>query len=139
MTTARTRTFKPADLSQQRRTRQRRAVEEVLTELAEFRTAQQVHDELTRRGHSVGLTTVYRALHAMAHAHQVDAIRTEDGEAAYRRCSTGHHHHLVCRSCGHTVEVTGPTVERWADTVADRNGFRNVRHDLEVYGTCSHC
>lgn len=139
ITTARNSTFTPTGAPRHRRTRQRRAVEEVLAGQGEFRTAQQVHDELTRRGASVGLTTVYRTLQSMAHADEVDAIRTEDGEAAYRRCSTGHHHHMVCRSCGHTVEVIGPTVERWADNIADRNGFRSVRRDLKIFGTCSHC
>jgi len=69
----------------------------------------------------------------------VDMMRTDDGEAVYRRCSTGHHHHLVCRSCGRTVEVEGPAVERWADKVSADNGFSDVRHTLEIFGTCSAC
>ena len=70
---------------------------------------------------------------------ELDVLRTEDGEAVYRRCSTTHHHHLVCRSCGRTVEVEGPTVERWADSVADRHGFTDVSHTLEIFGTCPDC
>jgi len=122
-----------------RSTRQRTAVNEVLGELAEFRTAQQLHDELRRQGNSIGLTTVYRTLQALADTGDVDVIRTGDGEAAYRRCSTGHHHHLVCRSCGRTVEVSGPAVERWANAIATEHGFRDVSHDLEIFGTCSSC
>ena len=122
-----------------RSTRQRAAVDEILGELAEFRTAQQLHDELRRSGNSIGLTTVYRTLQALAETGNVDVIRTGDGEAAYRRCSTGHHHHLVCRSCGRAVEVSGPAVERWADAVAAEHGFREVSHDLEIFGTCSSC
>lgn len=123
----------------QRRTRQRAAVAEVMADVPDFRTAQQIHDTLLHAGESVGLTTVYRNLQAMTDAGELDAIRTTDGETAYRRCSTGHHHHLVCRSCGRTVEVSGPTVERWADAVAAENGFREVSHDLEIFGTCSTC
>ena len=122
-----------------RSTRQRAAVNEILGELDEFRTAQQLHDELRRSGKSIGLTTVYRTLQALADAGDVDVIRTGDGEAAYRRCSTGHHHHLVCRSCGRAVEVSGPAVEHWANTVAAEHGFREVSHDLEIFGTCSNC
>ena len=122
-----------------RQTRQRRAVDEVLAELAEFRTAQQIHEELRLRGGNVGLTTVYRRLQALADAGQLDAIRIADGETAYRRCSDGHHHHLVCRVCGRTVEVSGPAVEKWADAVAAQNGFRAVSHDLEIFGTCQSC
>jgi Fur family ferric uptake transcriptional regulator len=123
----------------QRRTRQRAAVDEILAGRPEFRTAQEIHDELRHRGDRVGLTTVYRTLQTMTDTGELDAIRTADGETAYRRCSTGHHHHLVCRRCGRTVEVSGPAVEKWANAVAEENGFREVSHDLEIFGTCDRC
>ena len=121
----------------QRRTRQRAAVDALLSDLSEFRTAQQIHDDLRRHGERVGLTTVYRTLQHLVDAGELDALRTTDGETAYRRCSDGHHHHLVCRSCGRTVEVSGPAVEKWANAIAQENGFREVSHDLEIFGTCS--
>jgi Fur family transcriptional regulator, ferric uptake regulator len=111
----------------------------VLTGLLEFRTAQQIHDELLHRGDRVGLATVYRTLQSMTDAGELDAIRNADGETAYRRCTTGHHHHLVCRNCGRTVEVSGPAVESWASAVAEQHGFRDVSHDLEIFGTCREC
>lgn len=123
-----------------RPTRQRAAVAAALDEVDDFRSAQELHELLRRRGDSVGLATVYRTLQALADAGEVDVLRTDDGEAVYRRCSTGaHHHHLVCRTCGRTVEVAGPAVERWADAVAAEHGFTDVRHTLEVFGVCSAC
>ena len=123
-----------------RSTRQRAAVNEILGELAEFRTAQQLHDELRRQGNSIGLTTVYRTLQSLAEAGEVDVLRTSDGESVYRRCSTGdHHHHLVCRSCGKAVEVEGPAVEKWAEAIASEHGFVNVAHTVEIFGTCADC
>jgi Fur family ferric uptake transcriptional regulator len=129
----------PAGPAPQRKTRQRAAVDEILHDLAEFRTAQQIHDELRHKGDRIGLTTVYRTLQSMVDAGELDALRTGEGETAYRRCSGGHHHHLVCRVCGRTVEVSGPAVEKWASAVADQHGFREVSHDLEIFGTCSSC
>ena len=122
-----------------RRTRQRTAVDSILADREDFRTAQEIHDELRRLGERVGLTTVYRTLQTMTEAGELDALRTAEGETAYRRCSTGHHHHLVCRSCGRTVEVSGPAVETWANAVAEQHGFRDVSHDLEIFGTCQNC
>ena len=127
------------DTAPQRPTRQRAAVAAALDRSEEFRSAQDIHTLLRESGEAIGLTTVYRALQAMADAGQVDVLRTDDGEAVYRRCSTGHHHHLVCRSCGRTVEVEGPAVERWADRVARNHGFVEVSHTLEVFGTCADC
>ncbi|TSD65477.1 Fur family transcriptional regulator [Aeromicrobium piscarium] len=123
----------------QRNTRQRRAVQSVMADLEGFASAQQIHDILKQRGESVGLSTVYRNLQALADADLLDALRNDDGETLYRRCSSGHHHHLVCRECGRTVEVEGPAVERWADATAEKHGFRNVEHTLEIFGTCADC
>ena len=122
-----------------RPTRQRRAVAAALQSSEEFRSAQEIHDHLRRSGDNVGLSTVYRTLQALADNGDVDVLRTEDGEALYRRCSTSHHHHLVCRGCGRTVEVEGPTVERWSTSVAKEHGFTEVSHTLEIFGTCPSC
>ena len=122
-----------------RPTRQRRAVSAALAEVADFRSAQQIHDLLKQRGDRVGLTTVYRTLQTLADAGDVDLLRTADGESVYRQCSRGHHHHLVCRGCGRTVEVEGPAVERWAEQVAGDHGFADISHTVEIYGTCTPC
>ncbi|MGW0669223.1 Fur family transcriptional regulator [Streptomyces sp. NPDC002746] len=123
-----------------RSTRQRTAVAAALDEVDEFRSAQELHDVLKHRGDSVGLTTVYRTLQSLADAGEVDVLRTTEGESVYRRCSTGdHHHHLVCRVCGKAVEVEGPAVEQWAETIAAQHGYVNVAHTVEVFGTCADC
>ena len=123
-----------------RSTRQRAAVAAALAEVEEFRSAQELHDMLKHRGDSVGLTTVYRTLQSLADAGEVDVLRTAEGEAVYRRChSDDHHHHLVCRHCGKAVEVEGPAVERWAESVAAEHGFKDVGHTVEIFGTCGDC
>ena len=125
--------------SPQRQTKQRSAVAALLTEIEDFRSAQQLHEDLRKRGDSVGLTTVYRALQSLIAAGEVDSITSDDGETVYRKCSDAHHHHLVCRKCGKTVEITGPTVESWADGVAKENGFTEVSHTMELFGLCAQC
>ena len=125
--------------STRRPTRQRAAVAALLADTDEFRSAQDLHAALRAGGDSVGLATVYRNLQAMAAEGEVDMLRTDDGEAVYRACSTGHHHHLVCRACGRTVEVEGPAVEAWATRVSAQHGFTDVHHTLEIFGTCADC
>jgi Fur family transcriptional regulator, ferric uptake regulator len=129
----------PADVPGRRTTRQRSAVLALLEELDDFRSAQDLYALLRRRGDPVGLATVYRTLQALVDDGQVDVLRSADGEAAYRRCSPVHHHHLVCRSCGRTVEVADPPVQRWAARIAAEHGFADVQHQLEVRGTCAAC
>ncbi|MCZ2820586.1 transcriptional repressor [Modestobacter sp. VKM Ac-2977] len=122
-----------------RNTRQRTAVNAVFDELEGFHSAQEVHARMRAAGDSIGLSTVYRAVQALVEDGELDSIRTDAGEAIYRRCSARHHHHLVCRACGRTEEVEGPTVERWADRVAAEHGFVDVTHSLEIFGTCAAC
>ena len=122
-----------------RSTRQRAAIASLLDTLDDFRSAQELHDELRRRGENIGLTTVYRTLQSMASAGMLDTLRNDTGESVYRRCSEHHHHHLVCRSCGSTVEVGDHEVEAWAAEVATKHGFSDVSHTIEIYGTCSDC
>ena len=98
-----------------------------------------MHEALKAGGDNVGLSTVYRALQAMADTGELDVLRSDGGEAVYRRCSDSHHHHLVCRSCGATVEVEGPAVEKWTRSVAEDHGYRDVSHTLEIFGTCGNC
>ncbi|MBS4752784.1 transcriptional repressor [Nocardioides sp. zg-ZUI104] len=122
-----------------RPTRQRIAITEALREAADFQSAQEIHDSLRQSGEKVGLATVYRTLQAMADAGDVDVRHNPAGEATYRRCSASHHHHLVCRSCGRTVEVTSTAVERWANAVAEEHGFSDVDHTVELVGLCTEC
>ena len=75
----------------------------------------------------------------MSAAGAVDTLRTDTGESVYRRCSTHHHHHLVCRTCGFTVEVQGDQLEAWAAEVASAHGFSEASHTIEVFGTCAAC
>ena len=123
-----------------RATRQRAAIIALLDTVDEFRSAQELHDELRRRGENIGLTTVYRTLQSLSAAELVDMVRTDTGESVYRRCSAhDHHHHLVCRSCGSAVEVSGREVEAWAAEVAQAHGFSDVDHTIELFGTCADC
>jgi Fur family ferric uptake transcriptional regulator len=123
-----------------RATRQRAAIAAALSEVDSFLSAQDLHALLREQGAAVGLTTVYRNLQAMSDRGEVDVVRRSDGEALYRMCETGeHHHHLVCRSCGFSVEIESDDVERWTRRVAKRHRFSEVSHDVELFGLCEEC
>jgi Fur family ferric uptake transcriptional regulator len=107
-----------------------------------FRSAQDVYAVLRTAGGTVGLSTVYRHLQSLVDEGVVDVIHTPDGEATYRYCGAAadhHHHHLVCRACGRTEEIEGRVVERWAGEVADKHGYAEVDHTVELFGVCPAC
>ena len=113
----------PNPAVRERSTRQFHAVRHELSRSRDFRSAQDIH----------------AALRTLVDAGTADVLRTAAGEAVYRECGSTHHHHLVCRSCGKTVEVQGPAVETWADEMATQHGFADVSHTLELFGICSAC
>ena len=122
-----------------RKTRQRAEIRTAVEAIDGFATSQEIHDRLRHAGSPVGLATVYRTLAALAAAGELDAIRTPDGQVAYRTCSPGHHHHLICRNCGRTEEVTLPSMEAVVRTIAEDHGFSRIDHELELFGLCAAC
>lgn len=125
------------------RTVQQAAVEDALRGRDGFCSAQEVYAGMRAAGYRIGLATVYRHLQAFVTRGLADAIRADDGEMAYRLCgdnATGrHHHHLICRECGHAEEVEAPTVERWAIQTARQFGYSDIDHTVEIFGRCQAC
>ncbi|WP_022881956.1 Fur family transcriptional regulator [Gryllotalpicola ginsengisoli] len=123
-----------------RNTWQREAVRKALGSTEGFISAQALHSSLRDRGSSIGLATVYRTLSALADEGDADSLQSPEGEALYRACtSAGHHHHLICRNCGLTVEISADEVEEWAQGVAAANGFTQPQHIVDVFGLCASC
>jgi Fur family ferric uptake transcriptional regulator len=122
-----------------RNTWQREAVREALGTREGFVSAQSLHSALREGGSSIGLATVYRALADLAVEGEADSLQQE-GESLYRACTPGtHHHHLICRNCGLTVEIEADAVEQWARQVASEHGFTQPNHVVDVFGLCAEC
>ena len=122
-----------------RNTWQREAVREALGTSEGFVSAQALHSSLHATGSPIGLATVYRALADLATEGEADSLQQE-GESLYRACTPGsHHHHLICRNCGLTVEIEADAVEEWAQTVAAAHGFTSANHVVDVFGYCADC
>lgn len=132
-------TDRPVSHPKRRMTKQRLAISEVLIGLDSFRSAQEIHDLMLCQGADVSLTTVYRTLQTMHDEGAVDSILNEDGEALYRACSTNHHHHLVCKNCGLTIEISAQQIEQWTHNIAAEHGFTQLAHQIEISGLCQEC
>jgi Fur family transcriptional regulator, ferric uptake regulator len=123
-----------------RATRQKRAVAALLDETPTFTSAQDLHARLKAAGERVGLATVYTQLRSLAASGAIDSVRGDSGETLYRRCgSARHHHHLVCRRCGRTVELDAPSLEILARSLGEEQGFSDLDHVVEITGVCPDC
>ncbi|MDR6868858.1 Fur family ferric uptake transcriptional regulator [Microbacterium resistens] len=124
----------------QRNTWQRERVRDALADARGFVSAQALYATLREENTGIGLATVYRALAGLAAAGDADSLQSPEGEAIYRACSSeGHHHHLICRSCGRTVEIEATDVEQWAQRTAALHGFSEAEHVVDIFGLCAAC
>lgn len=129
-----------ASKAQGRHTQQGSAVLEALRSGEGFRSAQEIHRLISESGLTIGLATVYRRLQSLAEEGLVDALPSPQGVVLYRECSSpGHHHHLICKSCGTAVEVEVPGLEEWSAQTAEAEGFVDITHTVEIFGVCTNC
>ncbi|HEX4705967.1 MAG TPA: Fur family transcriptional regulator [Pseudonocardiaceae bacterium] len=121
-------------------TRQRRAVLRALTTVSGFISAQDLYAHLRHAGEPVGLGTVYRTLHGLADAGDIDTTRTTTGEQLFQYCAQpGCTRFLVCRQCGRRVALDARPVEQWATATATRHGFTDIDLVVEITGRCANC
>jgi Fur family ferric uptake transcriptional regulator len=139
---AKTRQESPAavlEASGIRPTRARALVLDALLAEPNDATAQEIHFRLREQGHNVGLATVYRTLAVLSEHGVVDSLIHHAGEACYRLCAPGHHHHLVCTDCHRVVEVGDCQLEPWLAGVSAEHGFAVTGHRVEISGVCADC
>lgn len=113
----------------------RRTLVEVMQGLGDHFVA----DEVVEAAPKVGRATVFRTLRLLQDVGIVCQVVLDDGTAAYRLASGGHHHHLVCSECGAVSDFASGDIEGLLDDIARRTGYRVDAHRLEVYGVCPAC
>ncbi len=126
-----------------RLTQGRRDTVEALARMHGPRTAAEIHDEVAS---TVPLSSLYRSLSVLTDANVLSAQHGSDGVIRFELAEwfTGHHHHLVCTSCGTVVDVT-PTIgqekamDDLVEEMAQDSGFTVTGHRFEIEGTCKKC
>ena len=126
-----------------RTTAQRRAVLRAIDESSGAFTVQELHDRARSIEPRLGLATTYRTLELLRENGSVHPLLGDGRTASYVRCraesaESGHHHHLVCTSCG-GVEETDLCAAPSESELERRHGFRAAGHELDIYGTCRRC
>jgi Fur family ferric uptake transcriptional regulator len=122
-----------------RPTRQRTAILSAMERSGRPVTAQALHASLHRPGSGPGLATIYRTLQALEQAGYACTFPAGKGELSYKLRDLGHHHHLICESCGLVIEIPSCEIEGWAASAARRRGFTVSSHQADIFGLCRNC
>jgi Fe2+ or Zn2+ uptake regulation protein len=106
-------------------------------------SAAELHQEL---GGKIPVSSVYRSLAVLEHAGVVEPHHGARGLTRYEMAEwlAGHHHHLVCESCGTVEDIELPgdleiELERLVGRVSGLSSFAASGHALEVDGRCVRC
>ena len=115
----------------------RRAVCAVLADATvnEHLTAADVADRAGR----VDLSTVYRTLDALEEIGLVRHVHLGHGPGAYHVAPVDDHHHLVCDSCGATVDVPLEDLAESIRAVTGPHGFVADGAHFAIIGRCAGC
>jgi Fe2+ or Zn2+ uptake regulation protein len=88
---------------------------------------------------AVSKQAVYNTLGMLVEKGLLRRIQPAGSPALYEARVGDNHHHLICRSCGMTVDVSCVVGERPCLNAANDSGFRIDEAEVIFWGTCPKC
>lgn len=121
-------------------TQQRESVARVLFESTRHLSADEVAEELRRRGEQIGKATVYRTLALLV---ELGLATEHDFDEGFRRyqmqIGAARYDHMICTVCGKVTQFRHPELEQALDQVTRNAGFEAITRQIKVFGTCHEC
>jgi Fur family transcriptional regulator, ferric uptake regulator len=119
-------------------TKQREAILDAFLETTGHVTSEDLYQRIRGKHPNIGFTTVYRTMKLLCEAGLANERHFDGGVTRYE-IQHEHHDHLVCTKCGKIIEFECSMIESAQDEIAQRYGFRLLRHRHELYGHCPEC
>ena len=119
----------------------RRALVELLDAQPCARSAIEIEDALRASDRPVARASIYRILDELERLRLVQKVQVGQDKARYEpiRTGDGHHHHLVCDTCGKVTPFTDEGVEDAIRKVSRRVPMRVAEHEIVLHGSCQSC
>ncbi|KYZ77810.1 hypothetical protein AXX12_17260 [Anaerosporomusa subterranea] len=121
-----------------RTTKQRQAILQVIRSSRAHLTADDIFQQVKKSQPNISLGTVYRNLELLTQAGSLSKAVFSDGKARFE-FTGAHHHHLICLSCGSTVDIPVCPVGEEVTAFMKSSNFQPCHHHFEVYGYCAQC
>lgn len=119
-------------------TAQRLAVMRALT-AHPHSTADRVTELAREEIGAISKQSVYDTLSLLADKGLVRRIQPPGSPALYENRGEDNHHHLICRECGHLVDVECAVGDAPCLTIADHRGFVVDEAEVAYLGRCPSC
>lgn len=122
-----------------RLTPQRMLVIEALHNADRHISAEELYEQLHGRYPYANISTVYRTLELLKELNLVTETDFGEGYVRYHVAEKGHHHHLVCQTCGRITDLDEPALGPLKDELLEEYGFEADLRHLAIPGECSKC
>lgn len=120
------------------RTRSQERILNLLKNIKQGISAQDIYIELRNHSQSMGLATVYRSLEALKLEGKVQVRNLPNGEAVYSLTQQDRHH-LTCLQCGLSIPIDQCPVHELETELQTSHKFKVFYHTLEFFGLCNRC
>jgi Fe2+ or Zn2+ uptake regulation protein len=88
---------------------------------------------------AISRQAVYDALGVLSENGLIRRIQPAGSPALYEERVGDNHHHVICRSCGKTVDVDCAVGDTPCLTAADDSGYEIDEAEVIYWGTCPEC
>jgi Fur family ferric uptake transcriptional regulator len=123
-----------------KRTEQRETILQVFLKSKRHLTVEELHELVKRKDPGIGLTTIYRTMKLFCECNLARANHFDESRVRYeQQYKTAHHDHMICLTCGETIEFVNSQIEKLQEKVAEQFGFKMTDHRMEIYGLCQKC
>lgn len=119
-------------------THQRHVLFEVVQEMEDHPSPEEIYARVRRRIPSISLATVYKNLHLFIKSGIVGEVSLHHGSLRVETNRTAHHH-LVCRSCRSITDLEEKSFRLAMQRSKFPEGFQVERMSVEVLGLCTEC
>ena len=102
-------------------------------------TADDVAEDVRAEIGAISRQAVYDALGILAEKGIIRRIQPAGSPALYEDRVDDNHHHVICRSCGMTVDVDCAVGKTPCLTAANNSGYQIDEAEVIYWGTCPEC
>jgi Fur family ferric uptake transcriptional regulator len=123
-----------------KQTDQRDTILRTYLETRDHLSIDELYGLVKKKDSRIGITTVYRTLKLLAACGLASEVAFHDGVARFEhQYNRRSHHHMVCTTCGSSVEFFSPEIGRLEEEIGRKHHYFTTRHTFQIYGVCEEC
>lgn len=120
-------------------TPQRLIILDAVCDIGRHATIGEITARVRQNDPAIDQTTIYRTLKMLTDVGLIVSVNSDHDGILYEIASISLHHHLVCDSCGRTIEIGDEDLKALNSAVQKRTGFKVRLSHLVLSGLCRDC